>query len=104
MTTKKSLETKTSATGASTTGSAVRKRTVRTAAKPIHAQAAPGRRSKKTDAAHTHTETIPKAAPSPATAEQIAERAYFLWLERGCPVGSSEQDWFFAEQELRAQG
>ncbi len=35
------------------------------------------------------------------TADQIAERAYFRWLERGCPFGSPEEDWLFAEQELR---
>lgn len=34
------------------------------------------------------------------TAEQIAERAYFRWLERGCPMGSPEEDWLHAEQEL----
>ncbi len=34
------------------------------------------------------------------TAEQIAERAYFRWLERGCPMGSPEEDWLCAEQDL----
>ena len=33
-------------------------------------------------------------------AEQIAERAYFRWLDRGCPLDSPEVDWFSAEQEL----
>jgi hypothetical protein len=28
--------------------------------------------------------------------------AYQLWLDRGCPVGSPEEDWFRAEQTLRA--
>jgi Protein of unknown function (DUF2934) len=32
----------------------------------------------------------------------LEERAYLLWLERGCPVGSPEEDWFRAEQELKA--
>jgi len=32
---------------------------------------------------------------------QIATRAYELWQERGCPIGSQEEDWFQAEQELR---
>ena len=36
------------------------------------------------------------------TPEQVAERAYFRWLERGCPMGSAEEDWFQAEQELGA--
>ena len=34
------------------------------------------------------------------TADQIAERAYFHWLERGCPFGSPEEDWLYAEREL----
>ena len=34
------------------------------------------------------------------TDDQIAERAYFHWLERGCPFGSPEEDWLYAEQEL----
>ena len=29
----------------------------------------------------------------------IATRAYFLWEERGRPVGSPETDWFRAQQE-----
>lgn len=36
-------------------------------------------------------------------AEQINLRAYFRWLERGCPEGSPDQDWYSAERELRAQ-
>ena len=29
----------------------------------------------------------------------LATRAYFLWEERGRPVGSPETDWFRAQQE-----
>jgi hypothetical protein len=36
------------------------------------------------------------------THEQIAERAHQLWIERGRPDGSPEQDWLQAEEELRA--
>jgi hypothetical protein len=44
-------------------------------------------------------------APTPLTEagrayEDIAFLAYALWQERGCPEGSSEEDWFSAEQEL----
>jgi Protein of unknown function (DUF2934) len=38
------------------------------------------------------------ADPNP---EQIAELAYFLWQDRGCPEGSAEEDWFNAERALR---
>ena len=30
----------------------------------------------------------------------IATLAYELWLERGCPIGSAEEDWFQAERVL----
>lgn len=33
--------------------------------------------------------------------EAISKRAYQLWLERGCPEGSPEEDWLKAESELR---
>ncbi len=38
----------------------------------------------------------------PSEAE-IAERAYTYWNARGCVGGSPEEDWFRAEEELRAQ-
>ena len=33
---------------------------------------------------------------------EIAVLAYKLWMDRGCPVGSPEEDWFRAERELSA--
>ncbi|MBV8812390.1 MAG: DUF2934 domain-containing protein [Acidobacteriaceae bacterium] len=33
--------------------------------------------------------------------ENIAQRAYFLWQQRGCPEGESEKDWFEAERQLQ---
>ncbi len=35
--------------------------------------------------------------------EEVARLAYQFWEERGCPVGSSEVDWWRAEQELRTR-
>ena len=32
---------------------------------------------------------------------QVEKLAYQFWEERGRPLGSSEEDWFRAEQELR---
>jgi Protein of unknown function (DUF2934) len=32
--------------------------------------------------------------------EDVALLAYALWQERGCPEGSSGEDWFRAEEEL----
>ncbi len=36
--------------------------------------------------------------------EEVAERAYSYWLERGCPEGCPEEDWYRAESELRTHG
>jgi hypothetical protein len=35
--------------------------------------------------------------------EEISLRAYQLWQERGCPIGSPEEDWFRAEQEISSE-
>ncbi len=32
--------------------------------------------------------------------EEIRVRAYQLWLDRGCPDGTAEDDWYQAEQEV----
>jgi Protein of unknown function (DUF2934) len=34
---------------------------------------------------------------------EIEMRAYQLWIERGSPHGSADQDWHRAEQELRSK-
>jgi Protein of unknown function (DUF2934) len=33
--------------------------------------------------------------------EQVANLAYVLWRERGCPDGSPDTDWFRAEEQLQ---
>jgi hypothetical protein len=33
----------------------------------------------------------------------IAARAYELWQARGCPEGSSQEDWFRAAEQLRSR-
>jgi hypothetical protein len=37
----------------------------------------------------------------PGNHDDIAILAYRLWQQRGCPVGSDQEDWFRAEQALR---
>jgi hypothetical protein len=32
--------------------------------------------------------------------EAVAVRAYELWMQRGCPIGSAEIDWYQAEADL----
>ena len=38
-----------------------------------------------------------------STPEETALRANRLWAERGCPIGSPEEDWFRAEEEIRSE-
>ena len=53
--------------------------------------------------------TQPALAPEPAiqeaepTHEEISARAHALWVERGCPDGSPEEDWLAAERELKSR-
>ena len=35
------------------------------------------------------------------THEEIAALAYSLWLARGCPEGTPEEDWLNAERTLK---
>ena len=42
-------------------------------------------------------------SPRPATQEEIAARAYELYLERGQLPGYEEQDWLEAEKQLTAK-
>jgi hypothetical protein len=43
-------------------------------------------------------------APVTTSSNEIAVLAYKLWMDRGCPVGSPDEDWFRAERELSAVG
>ena len=31
----------------------------------------------------------------------VAALAYLFWQERGCPIGSDQEDWFRAEETLK---
>ena len=47
-------------------------------------------------------ETAGRASTSePDNHDEIAALAYGFWLERGTPIGSPEEDWFRAEEELK---
>ena len=51
---------------------------------------------------NTFIEQLADAVDSPCVfdAREIEERAYQSWIERGCPKGSPEEDWYRAEREL----
>ena len=42
------------------------------------------------------------AEPAPLNEEEVAVRAYQRWLDRGCPQGSPDEDWYEAERNLLA--
>jgi hypothetical protein len=52
----------------------------------------------------TPASTAPKtkSAKRP-TQEQIAERAWALWVRGGCMPGQDRQNWFEAERQLKAE-
>ena len=54
----------------------------------------------------TATEATSKAAEAGQVDhhEKIALRDYYLWQERGSPIGSPEEDWLRAEQEVCGNG
>lgn len=37
------------------------------------------------------------------TSDETALRAYRLWEQRGSPLGSPDEDWFRAEQEILSE-
>jgi hypothetical protein len=54
----------------------------------------------------------PELPPTPSDTKQsedldeaaIAKLAYLRWVQRGCPQGSAEDDWFEARKALRSNG
>jgi hypothetical protein len=49
----------------------------------------------------THVEIVSDVKISKPTNDEIATLAYRIWIERGCPIGSADDDWFQAEAELK---
>ena len=44
-------------------------------------------------------------SPLPGTPDEldVATLAYRLWVDRGCPLGSPDEDWLEAERELQSR-
>jgi len=56
----------------------------------------------KKEAVHDAVPTPEPEAGRPGPDESsIALLAYHLWLARGCPHGSDQEDWFLAESMLK---
>jgi hypothetical protein len=47
--------------------------------------------------------TLSSTSSPRADAQEIAKLAYQLWQARGCPEGSSEDDWLEAERQLQGR-
>ena len=49
------------------------------------------------------TGTVPPESETPKPEERncVEALAYQLWLQRNCPIGSDQEDWFEAEEQLR---
>lgn len=64
-------------------------------------------RRSATETAGTPVPIPPAAESAPnecgVEPEEIARLAYSYWESRGCQGGSPEEDWFRAEQELKAR-
>ena len=49
--------------------------------------------------------TVSRSEPSvaPVEHEAVEAMAYQIWLQRGCPIGSDQEDWYKAETELKTR-
>jgi len=78
------------------------------AAEPAKATASRRKAAPKTKIADSPIVSIANLSDAIETHQQIdaraiEERAYQSWLERGCPMGSPQEDWYRAERELIAR-
>ena len=44
-----------------------------------------------------------QSMPEEGIQQELRLRAHQLWIARGCPLGSPEEDWLRAERELRRE-
>lgn len=58
----------------------------------------PANASSQTTAAEPSSGTDTQNPAQSDTPVQVEVVAYYLWLERGCPIGSPEVDWMEAER------
>lgn len=74
-----------------------------TQAAPAKAKAAPKRASApRKRAAKPKTNPV-GSVPTAPSYEQIAQRAYEIWIAKGRPIGQDDQNWREAEAQLLAE-
>jgi hypothetical protein len=59
--------------------------------------------TKKSGTSLTTESTEPNATDT-IDETTIAALAYHFWQERGCPIGSDQEDWFRAVNDLKTNG
>jgi hypothetical protein len=50
---------------------------------------------------HTNKINAVNKSEAPVDREMVEAMAYQFWLQRGCPIGSDQEDWYRAERELK---
>lgn len=74
------------------------------AAAPAPAKTAmPPQRTESREALQSAPSSVATNNGNEPTTEEIAALAYQLWIERGSPHGSHEEDWHRAEAQLRSR-
>ena len=54
------------------------------------------------DDPNQHAESVASGCVEPdCNRDEVAALAFKMWQERGCPIGSDQEDWFRAENELK---
>src|SRR5438105_6680505 len=70
---------------------------------PADAPAPPAEPARKPASVTVATPSPRPAAGPDIPSDQIARRAYEIWVRKGQPAGTADQDWLEAEAELRAE-
>ena len=65
------------------------------------AKKSPSKRTSKSVKASEATRSVDINDRSVVSNEDVERRAYTLWEERGRPLGSPEEDWYKAKDELQ---
>jgi len=65
------------------------------------AKKSPSKRTSKSVKASEAARSVDINDPSVVSNEDVERRAYTLWEERGRPLGSPEEDWYKAKDELQ---
>jgi hypothetical protein len=63
----------------------------------------PAKSEEKTLINEMSNESVRPTVSSNVGEIEIAALAYEYWQERGCPIGSDQEDWFRTEETLRTR-